>query len=161
MEGSRLLMFRQLTFVRILVFAPMLLNLSAQAQQPGGSPTSSAAQLPLSGRTGQSGSVTTNQSTINTGGANSVNLINSTVNVQGPYTGSVQNGKAIGTTISLTLADAIRQGLQYNLGSVTSAQGIRQAQGERYSALNALLPQVNSYLREDVQQTDLVAFGFK
>jgi outer membrane protein TolC len=162
MEGSRLLMFRQFTFLRILAFTPTLLNLSARAQQlPGGSTTSSAAQLPLSGRTGQSGSVTTNQSTVNSGGANSVNLINSTVNVQGPYTGSVENGKATGTTISLALADAIRQGLQYNLGSVTSAQGIRQAQGERYSALNALLPQVNSYLREDIQQTDLAALGFR
>jgi len=157
MEGSPFHMFRPTTLLPILILAPALLT----AQQPGGSPTASGTQLPLSGRTGQTGAVTTNQSTVNAGGSNSVNLINSTVNVQGPYTGSVQNGKASATPITLTLADAIRQGLQYNLGSLTSAQGIRQAQGQRYEALNALLPQVNGYLREDVQQTDLAALGLK
>ena len=154
-------MFRQATFCGILIFAPLLFSLPAGAQVPGGSPTSSAQQLPLSGRNGQTGSVTTNQSTVNSGGANSVNLINSTVNVQGPYLGSIQNGQASATAITLTLAEAIRQGLQYNLGSVTSAQGIRQAQGQRYEALNALLPQINGYFREDVQQTDLAALGLK
>jgi outer membrane protein TolC len=162
MEGSWLLMFRQFSFLPILALAPLLLNLPAQAQQPGASgTTTSGSQLPLSGRTGQTGNVTTNQSTVNSGGANSVNLINSTVNVQGPYTGSVQNGKASATPVSLTLAEAIRQGLAYNLGSVSSAQGIRQAQGQRYEALNALLPQINGVLREDVQQTDLAALGLK
>jgi hypothetical protein len=154
-------MFRQAIICRILVFAPVFLSLPAYAQVSGGSPTTSASQLPLSGRTGQTGSVTTTQSTVNSGGANSVNLINSTVNVQGPYLGSIQNGQASVTPITLTLADAIHQGLQYNLGSVTSAQSIRQAQGQRYEALNALLPQINGYFREDVQQTDLAALGLK
>ncbi len=98
---------------------------------------------------------------MNAGGANSINLINSSVNVQGPYTGSIQNGKVSATPLSVTLAEAIRQGLQYNLGSITSAQGIRQAEGQRYQALNALLPQINGVLREDVQQTDLAALGLK
>jgi outer membrane protein TolC len=154
-------MFRPFSFLPILALAPALLPAPAKAQQSGGSGTSSAAQLPLSGRAGQSGSVTTNQSTVNAGGSNSVNLINSTVNVQGPYLGSVQNGKASATAVSLSLAEAIRQGLQYNLGSVTSAQGIRQAQGQRYEALNALLPQINGSFREDVQQTNLAALGLK
>ena len=155
-------MFRQFSLLPIFALAPILLNLPARAQQTGASAQpSSASKLPLSGRTGQTGSVTTNQSTVNSGGANSVNLINSTVNVQGPYSGSVQNGKASGTAVSLSLGDAIRQGLQYNLGSITSAQGVRQAQGQRYEALNALLPQINGVLREDVQQTDLAALGLK
>ncbi len=148
-------MFRTSRSLAITVFVLLLLRFPAVGQQPA----TSAAQLPLSGRTGQSGSVTTNQSTINSGGANSVNLINSTVNVQGPYAGSVQNGKAAGAAISLTLTDAIHQGLQYNLGNVVTAQSIRQAQGQRYEALNALLPQVNAYLHGDSQQTDLAALG--
>jgi outer membrane protein TolC len=51
--------------------------------------------------------------------------------------------------------------LQYNLGDLTSAQSIRQAQGQRYEALNALLPQINGAFRENVLQTDLAALGFK
>lgn len=154
-------MLRKLVLFAISAASPLFFHASARAQQYGGSASSSAAQVPLSGRAGQSGSVTTTQSTVNSGGANSVNLINSTVNIQGPYLGSVPNGNPSGASISLTLADAIHQGLQYNLGNVTSAQSIRQAQGERYAALNALLPQVNGYLREDVQQTDLAALGLK
>jgi outer membrane protein TolC len=153
-------MFRLPTLAPILALAPLLIS-QAPAQQSGGSPPSNATQLPLSGRTGQTGSVTTNQSTVNAGGASSVNLINSTVNVQGPYSGSIQNGKATSTPVSLTLAEAIGKGLQYNLGNVTSANGILQAQGQRYEALNALLPQINGVLREDVQQTDLAALGLK
>jgi outer membrane protein TolC len=154
-------MLRQLKLLTVLAFA-LLLAGRAQAQQAGGgSAPSSAAQLPLSGRAGQSGSVTTNRSTVNSGGANSINLVNSSINVQGPYAGSVQNGKATGTALSLTLSEAIRQGMQFNLGSVISAQGIRQAEGQRYEALNGLLPQINGYLREDVQQTNLAALGLK
>ncbi len=149
--------------LRLPSFLPILaLALPALAQQQPGEPAlKSATQLPLSGRTGESGSVTINQSTVNAGGANSVNLINSTVNVQGPFTGSIQNGKVSATPVSVTLVDAIRQGLQYNLGSVTSAQSIRQAEGQRYQALNALLPEINGVLRENVQQTDLAALGFR
>lgn len=161
MEGYPLRMLRTLGFFTVSALAPLLLQEPARAQQSGGSQTTTATQLPLSGRTGETGSVTTTQSTVNSGGANSVNLINSTVNVQGPYLGSVQNGKASATRLSLTLADAIHQGLHYNLGDITSAQSIRQAEGQRYAALNALLPQVNGYLKEDVQQVDLAALGLK
>ncbi len=121
----------------------------------------SATKLPLSGRSAQTGSVTTNQSTVNAGGANSVNLVNSSVNVQGPYLGSVPTGTASGTQVTLTLDAAIKQGLAYNLGNIASAQNIRQAQGQRYQALNELLPQINGVLRENVQQTDLAALGFR
>jgi outer membrane protein TolC len=140
-----------------ILFVP---GLAAQ-QQGAAAPPSSVNQLPLSGRTGESGSVTTNQSTVNSGGTNSVNLINSTVNIQGPYLGSVPHGTASATPLSLTLAEALRQGLQYNLGEISSAQGIRQAEGQRYQALNALLPQVNGYFHEDVLQEDLAALGFR
>jgi outer membrane protein TolC len=134
------------------------------AQQGGGSSGSSptsATKLPLSGRTGATGGVTTNESTVNAGGTNSVNLINSSVNVQGTYLGSVPSGKATGTVVALSLDTALKQGLQYNLGTVSSAQGIRQAQGQRYEALNGLLPQINARFSEDVQQTNLAALGLK
>ncbi len=151
-------MFRMSRLIALVALAPALIVVSAPGQQP---PPTSATQIPLSGRSGQSGSVSTSQSTVNSGGANSVNLINSAVKVDGQFDGSVQNGKATGTVISLTLAEALKQGLQYNLGSVSSAQSIRQAQGERYQALNGLLPQVNGGFRENVLQEDLAALGLK
>ncbi len=151
-------MSRTFRFIAVSALSPVLVQIPAAGQQPLTTP---ATQLPLSGRTGQSGSVSTSQSTVNAGGANSVNLINSTVKVDGQFDGSVANGKATGTVLSLTFAEALKQGLQYNLGSVSSAQSIRQAQGQRYEALNALLPQVNGSLREDVLQEDLAALGLK
>lgn len=108
-----------------------------------------------------SGTVETNQSTVNAGGANSVNLINSSVNVQGVYQGSIPTGMSTGTAIPLTLDYALKQGLQYNLGTVAVAQSIRSAEGQRYQALNALLPNVAGVVREDVQQTNLAALGFR
>ena len=142
-----------------LIFSVALL---AQAPtQQSGQGSSSAIQLPLSGRTGQNGSVNTNQSTINAGGANSVNLINSAVIVNGPYQGSVPTGLNTGTVLPVTLDYALKLGLQYNLGTIAQAQGIRQAQGQRYQALNALLPNISGVLREDVQQTNLKALGVR
>jgi outer membrane protein TolC len=133
----------------------------AQGPPPASAPQSSAIQLPLSGRTGQTGGVTTNQSTVNAGGANSVNLINSTVNVQGPYQGSVPTGTSTGTPIPLTLDYALKQGLQYNLGTVSAANSVRSAEGSRYEVLSGLLPTVNGALRETVQQTNLTALGLR
>ena len=140
----------------LAIVFPVLL--CGQASAP---PPSSAIQLPLSGRAGQTGAVVVNQSTVNAGGTNSVNLINSTVNVQGPYGGSVPTGTPTGAVIPLTLDNALKQGLQYNLGTVTSAQSIRSAEGQRYEALNSLLPNINGVVREDVQQTNLAALGFR
>lgn len=148
------------TVCTLAIAAALSLRGPLRAQSAPPSPPTSGIKLPLSGRTGETGGVTTNQSTVNAGGANSVNLINSTVNVQGPYQGSVPTGVATGP-IPLTLDSAIQRGLQYNLGTVGAAQSIRSAEGERYVALSSLLPTVLGSLRENVQQTDLVALGLR
>ncbi len=149
----------KLLFCSALLASPALL---AQApNQQSGQGSSSARQLPLSGRTGETGSVNTNQSTVNAGGTNSVNLINSTVIVNGPYQGSVPTGTNTGTVVPITLDYALKLGLQYNLGTLVQSQSIRSAQGQRYEALNALLPNISGVLREDVQQTNLQALGFR
>src|ERR1700684_2358945 len=85
--------------------------LSAQSSPP-------PIQLPASGRGLQPGSVGTTQSTVNAGGQNSVNLIDSSVNIQGSYLGSVPTGTATNTAIGLSLQDALQHGLSYNLGIV-------------------------------------------
>jgi outer membrane protein TolC len=118
-------------------------------------------QLPSSGRGLQSGSVSTTQSTVNAGGQNTVNLINGSVNIQGPYQGSVPSGVATGASITLSLQEALQGALNYNLGVVNVTEGVRQARAQRLAFLSQLLPQINGSLRETVQQTDLVALGFR
>src|SRR5580700_5586205 len=59
--------------------------------QSGQSQHTQATQLPLSGRGGQSGSVTAVEAPI-AGTTNSVTTINPSVQVQGPYAGSFAGG---------------------------------------------------------------------
>jgi outer membrane protein TolC len=125
-----------------------------------GSPVQSANPLPLSGRAGQSGSVTTVESPI-AGTTNSVNTINPTVQVQGAYTGSALSTAKIPFSGKLSLREAIERGLNYNLGAVGLSHAARQAQGQSQVARSALLPNLSGYLTEVVQQTDLAAEGFK
>jgi outer membrane protein TolC len=105
--------------------------------------------------------VSTTQSTINAGGQNSVNLINSQVRVDAPYSGSVPQVKASEGVMQLSLKDAIERGMKYNLGAVQSSESLRIARGQRLTALSALLPTVNGSIKEVVQQTNLAALGFK
>ena len=127
---------------------------NGQAQGPA-----RANQLPLSGRTGQSGTVTAAESPV-PGTTNSVNTVNPTVEVQGPYSGSVAQGQAPFSG-KLSLHDAIARGLQYNLGAVGLARAVQQAGGETRVARSALLPNVNGSLTETVEQVDLQAFGLR
>src|SRR5580700_5148563 len=138
----------------ILCALAMATMLSAQS-------SSTPIQLPASGRGLQRGSVGTTQSTVNAGGQNSVNLIDSSVNVQGAYLGSVPTGTATDAAISLSLPEALRRALDYNLGIVSVTQGVRQARAQRLAFLSQLLPEVNGNLRETVQQTDFTALGFR
>src|SRR5271170_5825316 len=84
-------------------------------------------QMPASGRVLQSGSVITTQSTVNAGGQNSVNLIDSSVNIQGTYQGSVPAGAATNAAIGLSLQEALQRGLSYNLGVVNGNEDVRRA----------------------------------
>jgi outer membrane protein TolC len=61
----------------------------------------------------------------------------------------------------LTLRDAIRRGLTYNLGGVGASNAVRQSQGQSRVARSGLLPNVSATVRENVQQTNLAAFGFR
>jgi outer membrane protein TolC len=94
------------------------------------------------------------------GGAQSVNTITSTVQVQGAYQGSVPSSEAAGAPFELSLADAIHKGLQHNLGTVGFQNSIRQARGQRWVELSNLLPQVSADALVTDQQVDLASFGF-
>jgi outer membrane protein TolC len=127
------------------------------ATAPG--PTSRAVQLPLSGRTTQTGGVATVQSPTPPG-VPSVDTVNIQVDVQGTFQGSIPSA-ATGVPIVVSLADAVRRGLQFNLGPVTLRNIELQARGTKLQARSALLPNLNSYLTETVQQIDLAALGFR
>ena len=122
----------------------------AQAQS-GQSQGTQATQLPLSGRAAQSGSVTATQSTT-PGGASTINTLNPTVQVQGAYSGSTSSSSNRPFSGKLSLRDAIRRGLEYNLGAVGLVQAVRQAHGQTRVARSVLLPNLTGDLAETVQK---------
>jgi outer membrane protein TolC len=135
----------------------------AIAQMPTSSTASQSTrpnQLPLSGHSGQGGSVTATESAV-PGTTTSVNTINPTVEVQGPYAGSVNGVLKRPFSGKLSLHEAIQRGLEYNLSAASYTQAIAQARGETKTARSALLPNLNGNLSETVQQTNLEAFGLR
>lgn len=81
---------------------------------------------------------------------------------QAIYTGSVaqrQTQGQAGAAIDLSLREAIRRGLQFNLGVLTNKDLTDSAGAERRQALSALLPTVTVGAMQTSQQIDLVAFG--
>jgi outer membrane protein TolC len=127
--------------------------------QVGAAPPTQAALLPLSGRAGEPGAVETVLNPL-PGGAQTVSTLSSTVEVQGAYSGSVPAAGTPGAPLRLTLADAVRRGLEYNLGTVGYQNATRQARAQREEALSVLLPNISAYALVTEQQVDLAAFGF-
>jgi outer membrane protein TolC len=132
--------------------------LLAQTRPPS-SPSSMPLELPLSGKQSQTGSVSTTQSTTNTGGGNSVNLLNSSINVQGQYSGSTASGTDTGSVIPLRLDYALNLAFRNNLGGLSQNNATLQAQGARRVALSTLLPNIDSAVTENVQQINLRTLG--
>jgi outer membrane protein TolC len=73
--------------------------------------------------------------------------------------GSVPSGPASDALVQLTLRDAIKMALSYNLGAIESGQNAQIARGQRLLALSNLLPQVSAGASENVQQVNLGTFG--
>jgi outer membrane protein TolC len=135
-------------------------TLSAQSPVPESGPQPTrATQPPLSGRTGQPGSVATVQTAL-PGGAPSVNNINSTVQVQGAYQGSVPSTLTPGAPMKLSLDEALRRGLETNLGTVGYSLAVRQAQAQAKSSRSNLLPTITADALIVEQQVNLAALGF-
>ena len=77
------------------------------------------------------------------------------------YQGSASSGPPSDQPMSLSLDQALKLGLRYNLGGITAEQASQRANGERIVARSALYPDISGALRENVQQIDLASFGFK
>jgi outer membrane protein TolC len=145
---------------RILAGLILATGIWAQSTPPEAVPlTDRALQLPLSGRSGTPGAVVTVQNPLPSG-LQSVNTITSTVQVQGAYQGSVPSGAAAGPAFALSLDDALRRGLQSNLGAIGYQNGIRQAQGVRAIVRSELMPNISGDLVVTEEQINLAALGF-
>lgn len=105
---------------------------------------------------GQSDSTGTSQGAAPHGPAPAIQET-SVLQMQNPYLGGVPTGKASPTALSLSLEDAVNRGLQQNLGGLLSSDAVSGAQGERWRALSALLPDVTTATSLSVHQLDLKA----
>ncbi|MDO8794187.1 MAG: TolC family protein [Vicinamibacterales bacterium] len=135
--------------------------LASAAFAQGGGATSSAAQLPLSGRSGQAGTATASQTAL-PGATAGVNTASPTVQVQGALTGSRSGAQAGARALSgaLGFKDAVERGLAYNLGTVNVGQVVKQARSQQAIARSVLLPNIAGDLAATRQQLNLAASGF-
>src|SRR5213594_1591960 len=117
-------------------------------------------QLPLSG-SAQGGSVTTGQATVPSASRESVSTLNSSIQIQGAFQGSTPVGVATKEPLPLTLDEAIRRGLTYNLGVIGAEQTERSARGRRLAALAELLPDINGVVTGAAAQTSLATAGLQ
>jgi outer membrane protein TolC len=120
---------------------------------------SQANQLPLSGRSGQTGSVTATQNPT-PGTTTSVNTINPTIQTQGPFSGSVWGAARAPFSGRLSLREAVGRGIDFNLGAVGLTNAVSESRAQRKIVRSALLPNISGYLSETVQQINLGATGF-
>jgi outer membrane protein TolC len=87
-----------------------------------------------------------------------------------PTTGTAQSmdamvhgvpaGQVSAEPIALSLRDAIRRGLEQNLGVILEAQRLKGTEGARMAALSELLPHVSGTVRRSDQVLSTAAFGF-
>jgi outer membrane protein TolC len=80
--------------------------------------------------------------------------------LQPSYQGSVPQGTASATPITLSFGEAINRGLKANLGFLTSEQSSREVRAQRARALSSLLPKVTGQISATEQQINLQALGF-
>jgi outer membrane protein TolC len=77
------------------------------------------------------------------------------------FKGSVARGEVSAQPVALSLDDAMRRGLEANLGVILSGTQTAGARGQMISQLQSLLPVVDLSGRETVAQSDLPAEGFR
>src|SRR5947209_8403710 len=77
-----------------------------------------------------------------------------------PLQGSVSHEKATAEVIPLSIPDAVRRALRYNLALINSDATTQQVRAEQLRRLANLLPNVSASVTETGQQIDLAALGF-
>jgi outer membrane protein TolC len=119
---------------------------------------SRAASLPLSGRSGQQNAVTAQQSANPSSG---VATVSSSIQVGGDFGGSVPGAAVAPGPVSLSMTEAVKRGLEANLGVIASHASSRATQAARLQYLSSLLPDISVSASETVTQVNLAAYGLK
>lgn len=112
--------------------------------------------LPASGAGSAAGSVSVEQTTAPSG----ADTLTSSVQIGGDLQGSVPGAVPPSGAITLTLADAVKRGLQTNLGLIAAGNASATASAQRVQALSALLPNLSANTSESLMQVNLAAYGF-
>jgi outer membrane protein TolC len=134
----------------------LFLPAHALAQRAGG-PGSGTAPAPAPGRTTNSGSVVIGQGAAAAGGGAPTPI----VQPQGPLTGSARNRRGQAFSGTLTLADAIQRGLDFNLSALNLAEAVKQSRGQQAIARSQLMPNISADVTDSVQKINLAAYGFQ
>jgi len=138
---------RLMASLLMAIWIPLLFAAPVAGQvPPSPSMRSRPQQLPLSGSVSAS--------------RGNVDARNSSIQVQGAFQGSIPTGAPTKDPLPLSLDEAIRRGLTYNLGAIGAEQTEREARARRLQALAQLLPDLNGFISGTVQQTNLAAIGF-
>jgi outer membrane protein TolC len=134
-----------------------LVAIPAAAQQSGSAtPAAMANPIPLSARAPNA--VGAQQSAAPAG--SSVDVIQSSIQVQSPFDGSVPDKSAAAAgSIPLSLTDAVRRGLRFNLGQISADSSLRQARAQKEAAFSELLPKLGISATETGAKIDLQAEG--
>lgn len=93
-------------------------------------------------------------------GQSSVNSINTSVLVSPPYASSILAPDASGALLTLTIDDALRRGLLYNLGGISASARRNSANAAVLGSKSALLPTITGSVSENVDRVNLAAQGF-
>jgi outer membrane protein TolC len=129
---------------------------AALAQGPATSSTSQTSSSIGTRTPAQTSTVAGGQDQLyNSTGANGAQI------TQDSFKGSLISGKSTGTTMDLSLDEAIQRGLRQNLGLILQTSSQRNANGQRLEQLQALLPTVTAGASIEVEQLNLAAFGLK
>jgi len=78
---------------------------------------------------------------------------------ESPFLGSVPTGLATETKLELSLKEAFKRALEYNLGVIESGQNARAAHAVRLRSLNALLPNLSARASSTIEEINLRAQG--
>ncbi len=131
-------------------------SFSASAQAPGsGIPQNSKQPTGVITPADSSTVATGQQQLYNSTGNNGAQVTSDS------FKGSLVSGKSTGTTMDLSLDEAIQRGLRQNLGLILQTSAQKNANGQRLEQLQALLPTVTGNISIEVEQLNLAAFGLK
>lgn len=141
----------------VLVFAAEVPGLLFGQQSGTYSQMPQVLQLPASGRAmGPSGTVNSQQAT---SPSSTTSVLQPSVMVTGNYQGSI-NGPALPSgPVKLSLADAVKRGLQTNLGIVSSGVSSSIVRAQRAQTLSQLIPQITASVGATETQINLAAYG--